>query len=464
MTSGKKRKIKIIAVLSAVIVFIASVVILFTCANLFDEHLIYRGSPVQVLSLDKDRRKTLHIGVSSTVPDIHPYNHGDEISDVLTKLVYESLLDINNDCDVKYCVAEELVFEDGGKQATVKLNQKKTFSDGTKLTADIVYDSYQWFIEQETAYNELLSVIKEIQVVDDETLVFVFNYAHIDNIKVFTIPVIYLFDKDSFYGSTALGTGRYAVDKLTVYSDIVLKRNENYGKKAKYKEVVIKAVDYGTLEDLLATKEFDIFLISNKIADKVKENGAYSIYEMGQETGWYLEYNTEIQDARRAVAKMAEGKDFFEQTQDFGVYSKGIVSAYMKKPNYYSLLKKGKLNETKSISFLHNYEAEANGIYRALSASLKEKGVETTETAMDIYEYHPSEFEEDVLIYYGSLTDMVSDEDNAGFFESYSEMDAEDYYKNLEKHLTSENKITPLSKDTVWYAALAGRNDLGLFD
>ncbi|MDE6722705.1 MAG: hypothetical protein K2J55_00735, partial [Eubacterium sp.] len=136
----------------------------------------------------------------------------------------------------------------------------------------------------------------------------------------------------------------------------------------------------------------------------------------------------------------------------------------MEKPNYYSLLKKGNLNDIKSLSFLHNYEAEANGIYRALSAALKEKKVETSETAMDIYEYHPSEFEEDILIYYGSLTDMVRDEDNAGFFESYSEMDADDYYKNLEKHLTSENKITPLSKDTVWYAALAGRNDLGLFD
>ncbi|MDE6723189.1 MAG: hypothetical protein K2J55_03225, partial [Eubacterium sp.] len=327
MTSGKKRKIKIIAVLSAVIILIAACVIVLSYADLSNEHLIYRGSPVQALSLDKDRRKTLRIGVSSTVPDIHPYNHGDEISDVLTKLVYEPLLDINNDCDVKYCAAKKLVFENNGQQATVKLNKKKSFSDGTRLTADIVYNSYQWFIEQETAYNELLSVIKEIQVVDDETLVFIFNYAHIDNIKVFTIPVIYLFDTDSFYGSTALGTGCYAVDTLTVYSDIVLKRNENFGKKAKYKEVVIQAVDYANLDSLLETKDFDIFLITNKMADKVKENGAYNIYEMGQETGWYLEYNTENQDARRAVAKMAEGKDFFEKTKYFGVFSKGIVSA-----------------------------------------------------------------------------------------------------------------------------------------
>lgn len=464
MISGKKRKIRIIAAVSAVILLIAAGVIAFVFADLSNEHLIYRGNAFKVLSLDSDRRKAFRIGVSSAIPDIHPYNHGDETAEVLKKLVYEPLLDINNDCMAKYCLAKEIVFEKNGEQALVRLNENKTFSDGTKLTAELVYNSYQWFIKQETAYNDLLSVIKEIKVINENTLSFVFHYANIDNIKVFNIPVIYMFDEKSFYGSTALGTGRYAVDTLTVYSEIVLKRNDEYGRKAKYKKVVIQAFDYGNLDSLLDAKDFDVFIITNKIADKIKENGAYNIYEMGNETGWYLEYNTENQDVRKAVANLAEGKEFFEATQDFGVYSKGIVSAYIKKPNYYSLLEKGNLKDTKSISFLHNYEAEANGIYRNLSAALKENGVETSENPMDIYEYHPDEFEEDVLIYYGKLTEVVDDEDNKSFFKNNSELDAEDYYEELEKHLASQNKITPLSKDTTWYASLAGRNNLDLFD
>lgn len=465
MISGKKRKIRIFAVIAAAIVLIAAGVMIFICANTTkNEHLIYRGSTAQVLSQDKERRKTLHIGVSSTVSDIHPYNHGDEISEVLKQLVYEPLLSINNDCDIEYCNAKKIVFDNNGTTARVVINKNKSFSDGTKLTAEIVYNSYQWFMNQETAYNDLLAVIQEIQLEDDNTLLFIFNAARIDNIKVFNIPVIYQYDDDSKYGSSALGTGRYAIDSLTVYSNVTLAGNSCYGKKAKYENVVIKAFDYSNMDSLLESQAYDIFIITNQFADKVKETNAYNIYEMGQETGWYLEYNMEDKDACRAVAELAEGKEFFEATQDFGVYSKGIVSAYKKKPNYDSLLKKGGFDNISSLTFLHNYEAEANGIYQNLSAALNEQGIQSSETAADIYEYHPAEFKEDILIYYGKLTEMVNDEITESFFESYKNMNADDYYSNLEEYLSLENKITPLSKDTVWYASLAGRNDLGLFD
>lgn len=462
MTNGKKRKL-MIALIAAFVLLIAAGTAALICTNTYNEHLIYRGKVSQVLSFDKDRKKTLHIGVSSTVSDIHPYNHSDEVSDLLKQFVYEPLLNIHNDCDIEYCNAKKIVFENNGKQAQVKINANKSFSDGTKLTAKIVYNSYQWFMSQETAYDDLLAVIKEIQLVDENTLLFVFHAALIDNIKVFNIPVIYHPDAEKSTKNTAMGTGRYAVDTLTVYDNITLVRN-NCGQKAKYNNVVIKAFDYSRVDALLESQNYDIFVITNKLAERVKASGAYSIYEMGNETGWYLEYNMEDKKARSAVAKLAEGKEFFEVTQDFGVYSKGIVSAYMKKPNYYSLLKRGSFHETKAVSFIHNYDAEANGIYRNLSAALKEQGIQSSETSADIYEYHPAEFEEDVLIYYGRLTEMVNDEDIQGFYEKYSKMCADDYYSNLEKYLSYENKITPLSKDSIWYASLAGRDDLGLFD
>ena len=319
MIYGKKRKI-IIAVIASILVLITAVVTAVICANTSNEHLIYRGKISQVLSFDKDRKKTLHIGVSSTVSDIHPYNHGDEISEILKQFVYEPLLNINNDCDIEYCNAKNIVFENNGNNAQVEINKNKSFSDGTKLTAEIVYNSYQWFMNQETAYNDLLAVVKDIQLVDDNTLLFLFNAAHIDNIKVFNLPIVYHPDSEKSKNYTAFGTGRYAVDSITAYSDVTLERNSYYGKKAKYKNVVIKAFDYSNIDSLLESQDYDIFIITNKLADKVKESKAYNIYEMGQETGWYLEYNMEDQDVRSAVAKSAEGKEFFEATQDFGVY------------------------------------------------------------------------------------------------------------------------------------------------
>ena len=425
MINGKKRKI-ITAVIVLFVLLIAAGLTAFICVNAsHNEHLIYRGKISQVLSFDKDRKKTLHIGVSSTVSDIHPYNHGDEISEVLKKFVYEPLLNIKNDCDIEYCNAKEIVFEGNGLQAQVKINKNKSFSDGTKLTAEIVYNSYQWFMKQETAYNDLLAVIKEIQLVDDYTLLFIFNAAHIDNIKVFNIPVIYHTDAEKSVKYTAVGTGCYAIDTITVYSDVTLTQNGYYSRKPKYKNVVIKAFDYSNIDALLEAQDYDIFIITHSLADKVKESKAYNIYEMGQETGWYLEYNMEDGDVGRAVAELASGEAFFEATQDFGVYSKGIVSAYKKKPNYGSLLKEGSFSKTQALSFLHNYDAEANGIYRELSSALNERGIQSSETTADIYEDYPAEFEEDILIYYGKLTEMVKDEDNKDFFERYSGMKAD---------------------------------------
>ena len=43
-------------------------------------------------------------------------------------------------------------------------------------------------------------------------------------------------------------------------------------------------------------------------------------------------------------------------------------------------------------------------------------------------------------------------------------INAKSFNKNIEKYFADQNKIAPLSKDTVWYASLAGRDNLGLFD
>ncbi len=43
-------------------------------------------------------------------------------------------------------------------------------------------------------------------------------------------------------------------------------------------------------------------------------------------------------------------------------------------------------------------------------------------------------------------------------------MNASDFNKNIEKYFALKNKITPLSKDTLWYASLAGKNTVDLFN
>ena len=458
---NKKAKINITV---AIAVFcIAVIAVVFTLfLNTQSSNIVYHGSSSNVLSQDKDRKNTLIIGVSSAITDNHPYFHNTDALFFFQKLVYEPLISINNDGSIEYLNAADITFENNGIEAKVILNKKQTFSDGTKITSDIVINSYNSFIEEGTSYNDLLDNVEYIQKVDDYTLVFRFKQVRIYNTNVFNIPIIYQSgDNDD---AVCLGTGNYTVKSITPYGDSVLERNEYAKEKGKYKSVILRPMDYGQLDTLSEEQNFDIFIMNKETqADIIKSCNSYDIYELSLQTGWYLNYNNDNLSVRNAVSSLASGEEFFEETHDFGAYSKGITSAYMSKPNYHSLIKKGSLDEIESLTFLHNYQAEANGIYQALSAALAEKNIQCSDIVSDFSDY-PSEINTDVLIYYGSLTDMINDADHERFFESNQNIAAEDFNKNIEKYFAEENKITPLSKDTVWYASLAGKNALDLFD
>lgn len=458
---NKKAKTKISIFISAAAVICAAVIILVSACFNTGESIVFHGSKSNVLKQSKARRNTFVIGVSSAIPDMHPYFHDNDALYFFQKLVYEPLVSVNNDGSVSYINADKIVFENAGTQAKVYLDKKKTFSDGTGLTADIVLDSYNAFMEKETAYNDLLNNVEYIQKTDDYTLVFKFKLVRISNMQIFNIPVIY--DADRIGGSICLGTGNYAVKSITPDGDSVLVRNENAVKKGKYSEIVLRPMDYSQIQSLADAQNFDVFMLNKESqADIIKESRAYDIYAVGQENGWYLNYNSDNLSVCNAIANLASGEEFFKETHDFGAYSKGITSAFMKKPNYHSRLKKGNFDDVKSITFLHNYEAQANAIYQTLSNALLQKDVACSDFVSDFSDY-PSVLNADVLIYYGKFTDMVHHADHERFFEKYRGMDISDFNKNIEKYFALQNKITPVSKDTVWYASLTGKNTMDLF-
>lgn len=458
---SSKSKIAVAAIISAVIIAVAGV-ILFSCLNSQNSNIVFHGSRANVVKQDSERRNSLVIGVSSAVPDIHPYYHNNDALHFFKKLVYEPLVFLNNDGTIDYLNADKIVFEKNGLEARISLNNKKEFSDGTGLTADIVIDSYNSFIGKDTAYNDLLNNIEYMQKIDEFTLVFKFRLIRISNMDIFSIPIVY--NADGSEETSYLGTGMYSVQSITPDGDSVLERNENAVKKGKYENVILRHMDFSQINTLKETQDFDVFMFNRELqAEAVKQSDAYDIYEVGENNGWYLNYNIEDISIRNAVSSLASGRDFFEDTHDFGAYSKGITSAYMKKPNYHSLVKNGSFDGIESLTFLHNFEAEANAVYTALSKALEEQGVKCSDYVYEFADY-PTVFDKDILIYHGKFTDMVNHADNERFFTNYPDMNAKDFNTNIEKYFASQNKITPLSKDTVWYASIAGKNNLDLFD
>ena len=456
-----QKKFKMFVVIFAVVLWCIAIGLIIAAfiGKEDNPHLIFQGDSGKV-NLKEEREATFCVGVSASIADIYPYTHNDEADAVLKKLVYEPLISINNDCKTFYCNAKSVTFEKEGREATVKLKQDKTFSDGEKLDADIVVKSYKWFMANHTAYTNLLSRIVDIRAAGDDSLVFTFTGADSDNIKVFNIPIISQSDKK---GQSALGTGAYCIDSIKPYKQIVLKENKSYNGSYEYDTVLIRTVDYSDMKKLLKSQDFDMFVFHQKEqADDVKADKAYDIYEFGKDTGWFIKHNMESEVLGDAIAKLIEGQQFFDKTQTDGIYSPGVISAYIE-PNYHSMLNNTSFKNIKAVSVAHDYTAAATGIYQSLEKKLKDKKIKCNEKTYGIEEV-PEDFEEDLLLFYGSYKDGMTRADNKKFFKENKEIEAQDFYELLEKYFVSQKNITPISKDTVWAASLAGRDTLGLME
>ena len=458
---AKKLSVKfkiIIAVLIAAVLCVVSAVV-FRFAVYQPDNLVFRGQSMNV-SLSTERKKDYHIGLSSAVADDKPYAYNSEAMFYLQRLVYQPLLQMNNDGALNYVNASKIIFKNSGTEAYASVDSRVRFSNGERLSADIVLKSYEWFMKNETDFADLLSNVASIEKSDDKTLVFHFKEASLENIKVFNIPVVY-FDENSRF---ALGTGSYAVESLVFYGDITLSENEYSKDKQKYDKIVLSPMNYNGLDNLNENQDYDIFLINKETqSDLIKDSKAYHIYEIGQDRGNYLIYNIENLSVRRAVSSLVSGEEFFESTQDSGAYSKGITSAYMKKPNYHSLLRKGNLNDISSLTIAYDHQGVSYSIYSALAEALENSGVSCKEKNVEVLETE-QKINADIIVYYGSLSDIVNSSDTKAFFDDYKKINAKSFNKNIEKYFADQNKIAPLSKDTVWYASLAGRDNLGLFD
>ncbi len=290
---AKKLSVKfkiIIAVLIAAVLCVVSALV-FRFAVYQPDNLVFRGQSMNV-SLSKERKKDYHIGLSSAVADDKPYAYNSEAMFYLQRLVYQPLLQMNNDGALNYVNTSKIIFKNSGTEAYASVDSRVRFSNGERLSADVA----------------------SIEKSDDKTLVFHFKEASFENIKVFNIPVVY-FDENSKF---ALGTGSYAVESLVFYGDITLSENEYSKDKQKYDKIVLSPMNYNGLDNLNENQDYDIFLINKETqSDLIKDSKAYHIYEIGQDRGNYLIYNIENLSVRQRCVFKGD---------NFGIYEKAELS------------------------------------------------------------------------------------------------------------------------------------------
>lgn len=157
---------------------------------------------------------------------------------LLTQLMYDSLVVINNNYEAEFNIAESAVYEN--KKITVKLRSLQ-FSDGASLTAQDVVFSFETAKKNSSNYSASLRHFSSANATDNLTVVFNLNRHDPYCINLLTFPII-KYGSDMLKDSDnrelpPIGSGRYVLNNA---EKTLIKNNLHSGN---YKIASIRLVD-----------------------------------------------------------------------------------------------------------------------------------------------------------------------------------------------------------------------------
>lgn len=184
-----------------------------------------------VSSADRDYITLLY----SASDTFDPYTATTDSNRQLCRLIYEPLVKLDDEFNVVYCLAEEVVLE--GRLCTVTL-KNRSFSDGSRLTADDVVYSFNLAKKSATEYAYKLYSAESASAQGSNTVVFKLSKADPYFTNLLDFPILKRgSEKQTTSDSVALppiGCGRYRVDEsLTklVLNEVSLANASDYSIK-----------------------------------------------------------------------------------------------------------------------------------------------------------------------------------------------------------------------------------------
>lgn len=305
---NKSTRIKIIAIIAVLILAAVGIIVLLTMGgddeNTSPAHeLFYQGDSSKVNKTD-EQKETFVIGSSRIPLDVKPYFHDTEVGRAITNLVYEPLANVSTSGVITPVLANSITFSADGLIASVSLKDA-TFSDGSKITAQDVVDSYLEYFEPGSIYYDIdraqtvkgfydyitgtSESFEGIHAVSEDTVEFKFTELSARNVTMFDIPVI----KTETDGNYALGTGEYKIDSITPGTAAELSRNDkNTESKYSYKKFIFKSFSSAELEENIKNFSLDLFMTNTgTMLDSIKESGYHNVYRIRGNEYSYIGFN-----------------------------------------------------------------------------------------------------------------------------------------------------------------------------
>jgi peptide/nickel transport system substrate-binding protein len=177
-----------------------------------------------------------------------------------------------------------------GRTVTVKLRDDVKFHDGTPLTAKDVAFTYNAILDPDSASPMAtpLDTLDKVTAVDAATVRFDLHRADpafFDKLQIGIVPAAALAGQDiktTAFNRRPIGTGPYVLEEFQPGGRIVMKANPTYFRGApRIKRIVLTAVEEENARVALLEKgTVDAAGIVPKLADRVRRNGNYNVFEV----------------------------------------------------------------------------------------------------------------------------------------------------------------------------------------
>ena len=226
--------------------------------------------------VEKKTEMTLAISDFDTINPIITSNK--RVQDV-DKLIFEPLVSITEDYNIKYTLASEIA-QNANNIYIVKLRQNVKWSDGTRFSSeDVKYTIDKLKESENSVYAQNVSHIQEVDIIDNYTLRIILSQEVKEFEYYLNFPILssaYYMDTDFWNtekNQAPITTGQFKISDVT-YNTVVLEKNDTWWNNKNNTSTITKITInlYSTVAELYnAFKMGGINLIST-------ENESYQDY------------------------------------------------------------------------------------------------------------------------------------------------------------------------------------------
>lgn len=193
----------------------------------------------------KEKENSIVVGVSQEMDSLDPHKAVAAGTKEILFNVFEGLVKPDTEGNLNPAVAEEYVISDDGMKYTFTLREGITFHNGEQVTvADVEYSIKRCAgmldnPEEGVVVESALSVISQINVIDNKTIELVLDKKDTELLGYLTFAIIPKDYKEM--ASKPVGTGPFKLDSYKPLESVILVKNEEYwGDRAYLDKVTFK--------------------------------------------------------------------------------------------------------------------------------------------------------------------------------------------------------------------------------